>query len=44
MLGEGGVVGHGVESWWIEFGECGVGVLAVEALLEAVNPGIVSSC
>lgn len=39
MLGEGRVVGYGVEGWGIELGERGVGVLAVEAFLEAVDPG-----
>ena len=42
MLAEVGVVGDGVECWGVEFGECRVGVLAVEALLEAVDPGFVS--
>ena len=42
MLTEGVVVGYGVEGWWVEFGECGVGVLAVKALLEAVDPESVS--
>jgi hypothetical protein len=38
VLGEGCVVGDGVEGWGVEFGECGVGVLAVEAFLEAIDP------
>lgn len=38
MLGEVGVVCYRVEGWWVEFGECWVGVLAVEAFLIAVDP------
>jgi hypothetical protein len=38
VLGEGGVVGYGVEGWWVEFGEGGMGVLAVETFLESINP------
>jgi hypothetical protein len=42
VLREGAVVGDGVEGGRVVFGECGVGVLAVEAFLEAVDPGGVS--
>lgn len=38
VLGEVVVVGDGVEGGWVEFGECGVCVLAVEAFLESVDP------
>ena len=38
MLAEGGMIGHGVEGWWVEFRECGVSVLAVETFLESINP------
>ena len=38
MLAEGGVVGYGVEGGWVEFGEGGVGVLAVETFLESIDP------
>lgn len=41
MLAEIGVVGDGVEGWGVEFGERGVGVLAVKTLLEAVDPDFV---
>jgi hypothetical protein len=40
VLREGGVVGYGVEDWGVEFGECWVRVLTVEAFLEAVDPGM----
>ena len=39
MLAKVGVVGDGVEGWWIEFGEGGVRVLAVETFLETIDPG-----
>lgn len=29
MLAEVEVVGHGVECWWVVFGECWVGILTV---------------
>jgi len=41
VLREVGVVGYGVEGRWVEFGEGGVRVLAMKALLVAVNPGFV---
>lgn len=40
MLGEGAVVCDAVEGRWVEFGEGRVGVLAVQALLEAIDPGL----
>ncbi len=42
MLGEVEVVGDGVEGWGIEFGECGVGVFAVQAFLVTIDPGKIS--
>lgn len=42
MLGECGVVRYGVERRWVEFGEGGVCVLAVKALLEAVDPELLA--
>ena len=42
MLGECRVVCYGVKFWWVVFGEGGVCVLAVEALLEAVNPELLA--
>ena len=42
MLGECGVVRYGVERRWVEFGEGGVCVLAVKALLEAVDPKLLA--
>jgi hypothetical protein len=41
-LREVAVVGHGVEGRWVVFGERRVGVLAVEALLVAINPIVIS--
>lgn len=38
MLAEVQVVGHGVKFRGVVFGECGMRVLAVETLLEAINP------
>ena len=38
MLGESSVVCDGVEGRRVELGEGGVGVLAVETLLEAIYP------
>ncbi len=38
MLGEVFVVGYGVKGWWVVDREGGVGVLAVEAFLIAVDP------
>jgi hypothetical protein len=38
VLAEGGVVGYGVKDGWVEFGKGGVGVLAVEAFLESIDP------
>ena len=40
MLGEGLVVCYGVEGGWVVFGEGWVGVLAVEAFLESIDPGM----
>lgn len=42
MLTEIQMVGHGVKFWRIEFGERGMCVLAMEALLKPVNPAFVS--
>ena len=42
MLGDCGVVRYGVERRWVEFGEGGVCVLAVKALLEAVDPELLA--
>jgi hypothetical protein len=42
VLGECGVVRYGVERRWVEFGEGGVCVLAVKALLEAVDPELLA--
>jgi len=42
VLGEVDVVGDGVEGWGIEFGECGVGVFAVQAFLVTIDPGKMS--
>jgi hypothetical protein len=42
VLGECGVVRYGVERRWIEFGEGGMCVLAVKALLEAVDPELLA--
>jgi hypothetical protein len=36
------MVGHRVKFWRIIFGECGMCVLAMEALLEPVNPAFIS--
>jgi hypothetical protein len=44
VLAEVGVVGDGVEGWWVVLGECRVRVLAVEAFLKAVNPDAVRFC
>ena len=41
MLREVCVVCYGVEGWRVEFGECGVRVLAVKALLKAIDPKFV---
>jgi hypothetical protein len=38
VLAKGGVVGYGVEGGRVEFGEGGVGVLAVETFLESIDP------
>ena len=38
MLTEIGLVGYGVEGGWVGFGECGVGVGAVETFLETIDP------
>jgi hypothetical protein len=42
MLGECGVVCYGVKCGWVEFGEGGVCVLAVEALLKAIDPELLA--
>jgi hypothetical protein len=34
------MVGYGVEGGWVEFAKCGVRVLAVEAFLESIDPGL----
>lgn len=36
------MVCYGVECRWVEFGEGGVSVLAVEALLEAIDPELLA--
>jgi hypothetical protein len=38
VLAEGGVVGYGVEGRRVEFGEGGMGVLAMETFLESIDP------
>lgn len=42
MLAEVQMVGHRVELGWVEFGECWMRVLAVEAFLEAIDPVVVT--
>lgn len=40
MLAEVQVVGHGVKCRGVVFRKCGMGVLAMEALLEAIDPSL----
>ena len=38
MLREVCVVCYGVEGWRVEFGEGGMGILAMETFLESIDP------
>ncbi len=38
MLAELWAIGYRVECWWVEFGEGGMGILAVKTFLESIDP------
>jgi hypothetical protein len=42
VLGESAVVCDAIEGGWVEFGKGGMGVLAVQAFLEAIDPELLA--